>query len=72
MKRTGQFLIFVPLGIFVLLFIAGVAARFVSGDPKPSLGSFGLIFYLDLALLLSFLPLIITIPIGLFVWWKAR
>jgi hypothetical protein len=67
-KTLGKCFVFIPIGVFVLLFIAGVVARFFQEQPAPILDP--IIMTLSTLLLLSFLALIVTVPIGIVIWWK--
>lgn len=69
-KRVGKYLTFVPIGVFVLLFIAEVVARFLQKQPAPVFDP--LVLTLSTLLLLSFLVIIVTVPIGLIIWWRNR
>lgn len=69
-KRVGKYLTFLPIIVFVVLFIAGVVARLLQEQPAPVFDP--VIITLSTLLLLSFLVLIVTVPIGLIIWWRNR
>ncbi len=71
-RKIGKFIVFVPVVLFVILFLASVLVRFLRPEAQGIPLGDPLITILSMLLLLSFVVAIVIIPIGAVLWWKRK